>query len=161
MSEFKESEELLKLMAALGSAQQRAALRRVAEVLIASEGNRRKGPSLNKLFLGPDKICSKNTYVRKPDGWSHLPEWQAALAQYVKEYTPHYLATLRGKALRILEEAAVEASEQQVKLLKSKDEGVKQRAINAIHDRVGVGQRDEQGGGGLTLVIENPQWQPG
>lgn len=70
------SADLAALLARLSPAQAQAVIR-IAESELA-------GQSVESLFEGPRKICSRTTYYRKR-GWAHKPEFLLALAQARRE----------------------------------------------------------------------------
>ncbi len=87
---FDPSSDLAELLSRLSPAQAQAVIR-IAEAELS-------GQSVESLFEGTRKICSRTTYYRKR-GWVHKPEFQAALSQARREMRNLRLAGVVGDAI--------------------------------------------------------------
>lgn len=90
------SDTLSALLAEL-SPLQAAAVTRIVEAELA-------GQTVESLFDGPNKMCSRTTYYRKR-GWVHHPAFLAALAQARREVREQHLKTTVDDAVAMLKAA--------------------------------------------------------
>lgn len=89
---FNPSEELRAVLQRLSAQQSDGVLRIVAAELT--------GLSLERLFEGEDKICSRSTFMsRKRGGWKFKPDFQMALALARSEYRAFKLGSVVDDAL--------------------------------------------------------------
>ena len=105
------SDELLTRLARLTN-KQRAGLLRMVETRAA-------GLPMRRLFEGPDKICSLRTYYsKKSNGWSHQPEFKAALEMAERQYLRARMETsvaISAEMIRTAGPVSVELAETLVK----------------------------------------------
>jgi hypothetical protein len=155
LPDFVPSAELVQLMERLTSKQQRETLHRVAEAHLSSVRG-----SIGALFEGDGKVCSHETYYKKPTGWHHKPAYRAALDLYIRELRPFYLRDARKRAGDIIEAGAIAAAQKVMDLIESADDNVAYRAAKDALDRLGIGTEHAEQSDRVTVIINDSEWRP-
>jgi hypothetical protein len=151
--DFEPSAELVGRLAKLSKQQQTTMLRVVVAHLSSARG------SIGALFRGTDKVCAKDVFYRKPNGWWHKASYRAALDLYVREYRPHYLKQARQSATEIIEAALTAAAEKMAELIDEMDPNVALRASKEVLAMGGVGAEVDRGER-VTVIINDAEWRP-
>jgi hypothetical protein len=131
---------------------QRAAIPRLA-IHLVNQG------SVEALLTGPNRVCARQSYYQRPNGWSHQPVFQEALALAQTEYRQALAGDSVAEVRRLLFDIAPEAIERTIEIMRMVGEPAQSRlaARDLWREVLKAGGLEEEDND-VAITFETPEW---
>lgn len=146
------SNELLAKLERL-TPKQAAAIPRLAETLV-------RGGSVDSLLAGSGRICARQTYYGRPNGWTHQEPFRDALDLAKREYRQALARDSVEEARALLYTHAPEGVHRTLEIMRQDDQLAQARlaARDIWKSALRLDEADDERDDQVTITFETPKW---